>query len=79
MPMLSLLGANNRLPLFHMAKSSIWIEEKKQRINRFSIGYIINPNFNINKAFREQVDKFMNTKFGSITKPRIRSTLSKIK
>ena len=29
----SLWGDNHRLPLSHMAKSHIWIEEKNQRIN----------------------------------------------
>ena len=29
MPMLSLLGANHRLTLFHMAKRFIWINETK--------------------------------------------------
>ena len=28
-PMQSLLGANHSLPLFHMAKTIIWLEEKK--------------------------------------------------
>ena len=32
----SLLGTNHRLPLSHMAKSYIWLEEKNQRINEFS-------------------------------------------
>ena len=52
MPMISLLGANHRLPLFHMAKRFIWINETKQRINEFTIGYMINPDLNFNKAFR---------------------------
>ena len=55
MPMQSLLGDNHRLPLFHMAKSSIWLEETKEPISEFLIGYIINSSLNINKAFREQV------------------------
>ena len=38
---------------------------------------MINPRFNINKAFREQVDKCMNNIFGSITQPFIRYTLAK--
>ena len=50
--MLSLLGKNHRLPLFYMAKIFIWIEGKKQGIHKFSIGYMINPKLNINKAFR---------------------------
>ena len=77
--MLSLLGANHRLPLFHMAKSFIWLNETKQYINKFTIVYMINPDLNINKSFREQVDKCMKTTFGPITQPFTRSTLSKIK
>ena len=57
--MLSLFGANNCLPLFHMAKHFIWINKTKKRINDFEIGYMINPNLNINKSFREQVEKCM--------------------
>ena len=72
MPMLSLLGNNHRLPLFHMAKLFIWIEEKNERINDFSIGYMINPKLNINRAFIEQVNKYMNTTLGAITKPHIK-------
>ena len=40
MPLHSLLGKNHRLPLFHMTTSFIWIEETKERINEFSIGYM---------------------------------------
>ena len=75
--MLSLLRVNHRLPIFHMAKLFIWLEEKKERINKFSIGYMINLKLNINKAFIEKVNKSMNTKFGEITKPHIRTTLAK--
>ena len=42
----SLLGTNHLLPLSHMAKSYIWLEEKNQRIHEFSIGYMMNPNMN---------------------------------
>ena len=52
MPMLSLLGANYRLPLFHIAKRFIWLNEAKKRTNKFTIGYMINPGLNDNKAFR---------------------------
>ena len=48
-----------------MAKIYIWIEETKKRINEFSIRYMINPNLNINKAFKGQVTKFMRTTFGA--------------
>ena len=33
----SLFGNNHRLPLSHMAKGYIWLEEKNQRINEFFI------------------------------------------
>ena len=50
-----MLGTNHLLPLSHMAKNYICLEATNQRINEFSIGYTMNPNLNINKAFREQV------------------------
>ena len=50
--MLSLLGANNCLPSFHMAKCFIWINEKEKCINEFMIGYMINTGLNVNKAFK---------------------------
>ena len=52
MPMLSLLGDKHCLPLFHIAKRFIWINETKQRMNDFTIGYMITPESNVNKAFR---------------------------
>ena len=60
-----MLGAYHHIPLSHMAKIYIWIEETKKRINEFSIRYMINPNLNINKAFKGQVTKFMRTTFGA--------------
>ena len=62
-----LLGANHCLPLSHMDKIHICIEETNQRINKFSLGYIMNPNLSINKAFKEQVKICIKTKFGTIT------------
>ena len=78
MPMKLLLGTNHLLPLFHMSKLFIWIEETKESINEFSLGYMINPRLNINKSFIEQVIKRMNTIFGEITQPYIITTLEKI-
>ena len=51
MHILSLLGDNHRLPLFYMDKRFIWINETKQRIIEFTIGYMINPGLNVNKTF----------------------------
>ena len=56
----------------------IWIEETKELIHKFSMGYMINSTLNIKKAFREQVNKCMNNKFGPINQPFIGSILAKI-
>ena len=53
--MQSMLGANCRMPLLHMSKSYIWLEETNQLINDFSIGYMMNPIFNRNRDFKYQV------------------------
>ena len=71
----SLLWTNHRLPLSHMAKSYIWLEEKNQRINKLSIGCIMNPNLSINKAFKDQVNKCMKTTIGAITQTDISKIL----
>ena len=47
-----MLETNNRLPLSHMAKGYIWLEEANQHINEFSIGYRMNPNLNTKKHFQ---------------------------
>ena len=73
----SLLGTNHCLPLSHMAKSYIWIEEKNQRINEFSIGYTMNPNFHKNKVFIEQVNVCLKTTFGPYTNAHISKILFK--
>ena len=38
---------------------------------------MINPPFNINKAFKEQVNKCMKITFGEMTEPRIGKILAK--
>ena len=47
-----LLETNHRLPLSHMAKSYIWLEETNQGLNDVSIGSMMNPNLSINKDFK---------------------------
>ena len=71
------MRAYHRLPLLHMDKRFISIKETKERINAFSIGYIIKPTLNINKEFKEQVAKCMKTTFGAIIQPHIRTILAK--
>ena len=73
----SLLWTNHRLPLSHIDKSYIWLEETNELINEFSIGYTINPKLIINKDFKEQVTKCMKTTFGEMTKQHITKILSK--
>ena len=57
--MLSLLGENHRLLLFHMDKRFIWNNETKKLTNEFTIGYMINPGLNVNKTFREKVKMYV--------------------
>ena len=59
-----------------MDKSYIWIEETNQRINEFSIGYMMNPNFSIKKAFKEQVKICMKTTFGTMNQQHISKIVS---
>ena len=49
----SMLVANYCMPLLHMSKSYIWIEETSQRINEFSFVYMLNPTLYTNKVFKE--------------------------
>ena len=53
------------------------INEAKNCINEFAIGYMINPGLNDTKAIRCQVGKCMQTIFGEITQPFIKATLLK--
>ena len=60
-----------------MSKRYIWIEEKNQRINELSIGYMMNPNLNTNRDFREQVKVCLKNIFGPSTNIRIGKILLK--
>ena len=73
-----LLGCNHHLPLSYMSKSYIWLEEKNQRINEFSIGYMINPNLSINKSFKEQVKICLEKRFSTTTLSHISKILLKL-
>ena len=77
MTMQSLLGAYHHQLLSHTANVYIWLEERKERIIEFSIGYMINPTLNINKAFKEKVAQCMKNTFGAITQPHISKILQK--
>ena len=75
--MQSLLGTNCSVPLLHMSKSYIWIEETNQRINEFSIGYMMNLNLNSNRYFKYQVKVCLKNTFGSDTNSHIAKKSSK--
>ena len=56
-----LLGTNHCLPLSHMAKSYIRLEGGNQRINEFSIGYMMNPNLSMKKIFQRASESMYET------------------
>ena len=75
--MKSMLGTNCRMPLLHISKSYIWLEETNQRINEFSIVYMTNLTLYRNKSFKDQVKLCLKHKFGPDTNSNISSTLQK--
>ena len=46
-----------------MSKIMVHIYLTDERINPFTIGYIINPSLHVNKVFREQFETFLNATF----------------
>ena len=73
----SVLGANFRMPLVHMSNRKIWIEEKNQRINEFSFGYMLNPTLKTSKVFKEKVKTCFKNTFGKDTNSHINTILQK--
>ena len=72
-----MLVSNCCMPLLHMSKSYIWIEETNQRINQFSFGYMMNPDLYRNKALKQQVKVCFRNTFGLDTTSRINTILMK--
>ena len=72
-----MLGTNCRMPLLPMSKSYICHEDTNQRINEFSIGYMMNPTLYGNRAFKDQVKLFFKHTFGPYTNSHINKTLQK--
>ena len=75
--MQSMLGTNCCMPLLHMSKRYIWIEETNKLINEFSIGYMMNPTLNRNRAFKDQVKVCSKNTFVPDTNSHIAKTLAK--
>ena len=71
----SMLVANCRMPLLHMSKTYICIEETNQRINEFFLGYMLNPVLNKKKTFKQQVKACFKNTFGKDTNSRINTIL----
>ena len=65
------------MPLLHMSKRYIWLEEANQRINEFSIGYIMNPTLYSKRAFKDQVKVCFKHTFGADTTSHINKLLQK--
>ena len=72
-----MLGGNHCIPLLHIAKRFIWIEETGEHINGFEVGYMINPSLHVNKSFREEGDKCIDNIFVALTQTFIKTALSK--
>ena len=60
-----------------MAKSYICLDETNQRIHEFSIGYMMNPNLNIQKYFRDQVKVCLKNTVSTSTMTHINKLLLK--
>ena len=53
------------------------LKKKIKRINEFEIGYMNNPILHVDKSFRYQVEKYMNTRFVELTQSFIKAKLLK--
>ena len=51
-----LFGVNNLLPLLHISKEFVYINNTEELINGFAIIYMVNPTFHVNKSFKEKVE-----------------------
>ena len=69
--MKSVLGVNCRIPLIHMSKRNIYIEETNECMNDFSFAYMCNSNLYRHKVFKDQVKICLNNTFGADTNKQI--------
>ena len=74
-PLMPLVGVNHCQPILHMSKIMFHCYSTDEIINKFSIGYMINPSLNCNKLFREQVEKFSSVSFHKNTMETIKDCL----
>ena len=53
-PLMPLVGVNNRQTTLHMSKITVHCYSTNEAINQFAIGYMIKPSLNCKKVFREK-------------------------
>ena len=58
-----IVGVNHFLSILHLSKIMVHIYTKGENINKFAIGYIINPSLNFNNTFRTRVGKCLGCPF----------------
>ena len=70
-----LVGVNYCQPILHVSKIMVHCYYTDETIDKFAIGYMINPSLNRNKVFRVQVEKCLSISFDSMTMENIRYCL----
>ena len=53
-----IVGVNHCQPTLYMSKIMVYCYTTYGTINKFAIGYMINPSIHLNNIFRTQVEKF---------------------
>ena len=56
-PLFPLIGVNHRQPIIHMSKITVYLYTTDEQMNKFAIGYMINPSLHVNRVFREEVEE----------------------
>ena len=72
-----LLGVNYHLPLFHKYRTFICMNITEKNINQFPIRYMVNLTLYVNKAFKDQVEKYFRVKFHPSTMSGINKLMNK--
>ena len=75
--LMPMVEVNNTLPILHLSKRMVHIYTTEKTIHQFSIGYMMNHSININRVFREQVQKCLGCYFYTKTMKNIRDYLLK--
>ena len=49
---IDILWVNHCLSILHTSKNFIYLHNTEERINEFTIGYMVNPTLHVNKVFK---------------------------